>query len=173
MNEMERLVLDHDFMEALDKGEVSDEALAEIERIIKESAIGEAAVEDVQPPQFIPEAAEYTHKLGRHNLPNQTRLHRHGPFDIRFETRSQKIEVFVTFRHPTMSDFVNHAVSCVAAAAVASAITAAATNSPNAGLAIFKPGWKACMVAKVGAAIANQIQVTLSTKTVTGPWSGH
>ena len=173
MNEMERLVLDDDFIEALDKGEVSNETLAEIERIIKEGAIGETTVDDVQPTPFITEAAEYTHKLGRHKLPNQTRLHWHGPSDIRFETRSQSIEVFVTFRHPTMSDFVNHAVSCLAAASVASAVTAAATNSPNAGIAIFKPGWKACMVAKVGATIANQIQVKLSTKTVTGTWSGH
>ena len=167
--------------------DVDDEALSElgadhlppavlvsIEKLLMEEAAGTVTLDTALPPASVPEAvAEHRHPLGTHVLPNQTRIHRHGTFDVRFETRSQRIKVFVVFRHPTLSTFLNHAISCVAAAAVGSAVVAAATSNPGAGLALFMPGWKACMVAKVGATIANQIQVELKTETITGPWSGH
>ena len=172
VNEPERLLLDEEFMDALDRGEVPAEILKMIEDIVNADSIGSTEVDNIQPPDLVPEAAEYTHKLGTHNLPNQSRVHMHGVVP-RVETRSQKWEVFVTFRHPTMSDFVNHAVSCVGAAAVSSVITAVATNSPQAGLAIFKPSWWACMKSRLGNAIANQIQVELSRKKIVGTWSGH
>jgi hypothetical protein len=168
-----QFVFDDELMESLDAGDVPHSVLQEIERLVLAEANGHAPVaEDASPTSGL-EAAEYIHSLGTHNLPNQTRVHKHGPFDFRFETRSQRVKVSVRFRHPTMSTFVNHAKNCVAAAAVSSVITAAATNSPNAGLAIFKPAWKACMMNKVGNVIANQVQVAILTEIITGNWSGH
>jgi len=134
---------------------------------------GTIDLNDQPPPTSVAQAAEYTHKLGTHNLPNQYRTHKHGTFDWRVESRWQKKKVSAVFKHPTMSDFVNAAVSCVGVSAVGSAVLAAATSNPAAGLAIFVPGWKACMLTKVSAAVANDIKVDLKVETITGPWSGH
>jgi hypothetical protein len=170
---LESLVLDQEFLDAIDAGDVPQSVLKELERAAVGNAQGESVIEQVPAPADIAEAVEYIHKLGTHNLPNQTRVHKHGTFDYRFETRSQKVKVSVRFRHPSISTFVQHAVNCVAAAAVGSVITAAATNSPQAGLAIFKPAWKACMVQKVGNTVASEVQVAILTEIVTGSWSGH
>ncbi|MBA3314907.1 MAG: hypothetical protein H0T47_16670 [Planctomycetaceae bacterium] len=164
-----RIQLPEDFVEALNKGEISDGVLKGIERVLNEHPLTVVT----KPLESVTEAAEYRHSLGTHNLPNNTRLHKHGTFDYRFETQSVKWEVYVTFRHPTMSDFINDAITCVGAAAVGSVIVAVVLESPQAGLAIFTPAWKACMVAKVGLAIANEIQVELSKDKIHGPWSGH
>jgi len=123
-------------------------------------------------PDSIPEAAEYTHNLGTHNLPNNARLHRHDTWDYRVETRSVKWEVYVTFKHPTMSDFVNDAITCTRAAAIGSVIAAVVFNSPQVGLALFKPAWQACMKQKIGQR-ASEVTVELGKRKIHGPWSGH
>jgi D-serine deaminase-like pyridoxal phosphate-dependent protein len=79
----------------------------------------------------------------------------------------------VVFKHPNLSSFLNAAITCVGAAAVGSAVVAAVTSNPAAGLAIFKPGWKACMITKVNQLVANQFSLEFKVKIITGNWSGH
>lgn len=165
--------LPEDFVDAVNKGRVSDEVLKEIARTVQERLKGVTPSSTHKVEGTALEVSEHRHRLGTHNLPNNTRVHKHGTFDYRFETRSVKWEVSVIFRHPTMSDFVNDAISCVGAAAVGSVVAAVVFESPPVGLALFKPAWKACMVAKVGAAIANDIQVELVRDKIHGSWTNH
>jgi hypothetical protein len=175
---MSRIELPDDFADALAKGEIKEDVLKEIQRVIDEHSYGVAMIEPIPPLPIIggfalAGLAEYTHKLGTHTLPNNTRVHKHGTFDYRFETQSVKWEVFITFRHPTMTNFIEDAIECVGAAAVGSVIVAVVLESPQVGLAIFEPAWKLCMAGKVGKAIANDIQVELTKNNVHGPWTNH
>lgn len=111
-------------------------------------------------------------KLGTHNLPNQSRTHKHGDYDYRFETRSAWLEAYADVSHPSLNDFINDAVECARGAATAAVLTAIYTESPAAGYALFWPAFKACMYSKIGNRVS-QLNATLGYTTETGCWKNH
>lgn len=114
--------------------------------------------------------AEHVEKLGSTSLPNEHRVHKVSWTDIRWQSRSVHADVFVRFRHPTIGNFVNDAITCAVAAAGASVVAGVATGQVAVAYAAFYPSWKICMVAKVGLALANETEVELFTQNSYGHW---
>lgn len=111
-------------------------------------------------------------KLGESPLPNQTRLHKHGDFDYRYETRSQKWEVFAEICHPDINDFRQDVIDCCVAAAVVAVIVAVVSESPQAGYAVFYPTFLECLKSKIGNR-AREVTVRLSKEQEVGCWTNH
>jgi hypothetical protein len=78
-------------------------------------------------------------KLGTHDMPNQSRLHKHSNTDWRTETRPAWKQAYADLTHARISDFVRDAVECTKIAATTAVLTAIFAENPGAGLAIFKP----------------------------------
>ena len=110
--------------------------------------------------------------LGTHDMPNQSRTHKHGNFDYRWETRSAWKKAYVDITHPTLDDFINDAVQCAQGAASVAVLTAIFAENPAAGFAIFWPAFKACMYTKIGARV-DQLSATLGSSDETGCWTYH
>jgi len=135
-------------------------------------------VHEIQPlvkPENLEEGIKvHRHKLGSTPLPNEHRLHKHGTFDYRWEVRTVKATVYVKFTHPQLSNMLDHAITCCAAAGIAGVIAAVGLGgNVAAGYAIFYPSWKLCMAGKVGADAASNISVSLEFETVKSNWENH
>lgn len=110
--------------------------------------------------------------LGTHDMPNQSRVHKHGDWDYRYETRSAWKKAYVDVTHPTLDDFINDAVQCAQGAATAAVLAAIFAENPGAGFAIFWPAFKACMYTKIGNRV-NQLSAELGLRDETGCWTNH
>lgn len=118
-------------------------------------------------------SSEAVYKLGSSPLPNETRLHKHGRFDYRWESQQCEIEVFVRFRHPTLDQYLNDAITCAGVSGLAAVIAAVASGNIAAGYALFYPVWKACMLLKLSESIVNDFQVELFSSSRCGCWENH
>ena len=83
-----------------------------------------------------------------------------------------RAHVYADIKHPTLKDFVDDAVTCSAVAATASVVAAVATENPGIGLAVFKPAWQVCMVAKAIKEV-NKFEIVLGADHEYTCWSHH
>jgi hypothetical protein len=118
-------------------------------------------------------SSEAVYKLGSSPLPNEKRFHKHGSFDYRWESRQCEIEVFLRFRHPTLDQYLNDAITCAGASGLAAVIAAVASGNVAAGYALFYPAWKACMLLRLSESIVNDFQVELFSNSRCGCWENH
>jgi hypothetical protein len=115
----------------------------------------------------------YRKSLGKVPLPNQQRLHKHSWSDYRFEVRKAKGEVFVVFKHPRLSAFLDDAVKAAQDAVSYSILLAVVTENPAVGLKAFLPIWKLAMTKRVGGRVVKEFSVNLDWKKRTTSWSNH
>ena len=119
-----------------------------------------------------PNATCRTWKLGETPLPNQSRVHKHGNFDYRYETRSVKAEVFAEICHPDIDDIRGDVEHCLRVAGTTAVITAVVTESPSVGYAIFFPVFRACLIDAIGDR-AKQVSARLFSRNQYACWTNH
>ncbi|QDT66476.1 hypothetical protein [Calycomorphotria hydatis] len=112
-------------------------------------------------------------KIGSSNLPNQSRTHKHGRFDYRYETRSARSVAYIDFCHPSINDIWSDVKTCAILAAVASVVAAALAKNYGAAKAVFYPAFIACLTAKIGERLAREVSVGFHTDNEHGCWSNH
>ena len=170
---MSEIEISQGFVEAVTAGNVSEESLDELRSYFVAHMDADATtVSEIEVPEVAPEAAEYRVELGKHVLPNEVRIHKHGPFNWPVETRQHSIKAWLTLKHPDLSDFLSDALACAGTAATG-AVLAGIFASPAAGYALFYPVFKTCLVVAVGETIASEVEVEIDTEDFHGPWSGH
>lgn len=113
-----------------------------------------------------------TLKVGEKNLPNQYRVHKHGTFDYRHETRSARAKAYIEFCHPSIDDIWRDVRSCAIIAAVSAVVAAILAENPGAAKAVFYPVFVNCLKRKIGNR-AKEITVHLYMRTEHGCWSNH
>jgi hypothetical protein len=113
-----------------------------------------------------------TWKIGDYNYPNQSRTHKHGTWDYRWETRSVKAEVFVEVCHPDIDDIRSDVYACIRVAATTAVIVAVVSENPAAGYAIFFPTFRECLKSKIGDRV-KQVTVDLYSRNEYGCWTNH
>jgi hypothetical protein len=111
--------------------------------------------------------------LGTHDMPNQSRLHKHGDFDYRTETRSAWVQAYVDVSHPKVDSFMKDAVECARDSASAAVLAAIFAGNIGAAYAIFWPAFKLCLAAKVSQTISEETSVNLGSTNETGCWTYH
>lgn len=111
--------------------------------------------------------------LGTHKMPNQQRLHKHGRFDYRAETRKHSIKVWVEVTHPDMDDIRSDVEHCVRVAGTTAVVVAVATDSPTAGMRIFYPAFIRCLALRTSATVANKSRAKLKRKNSYTCWTNH
>lgn len=111
--------------------------------------------------------------LGRHDMPKQTRLHKHSNTDYRPETRSQWKVAYARFRGSSLDQIRQEIIDCTHGAASASVIAAVWAQNPALAYELFVPSWKVCMYALVSRVIVDGIQVDFGVDTEVGCWENH
>jgi hypothetical protein len=111
--------------------------------------------------------------LGTHDLPKQTRLHKHGDFDYRTETRSQWEVAYAKFTGTSLEQIRSQIVDCTRGAVTSAVVAAIWAQNPSLAYELFVPAWKICMYALLDRAIVDGIQVWFGSDTEAGCWENH
>lgn len=132
---------------------------------------------DIQRSEFLAvagcEGTSHRVRLGGAKGPNQHRLHKHGRFDFRTETRKAYTNVYVVFKHPSMCQYVNDAVDCIPWGVASAVVTAALSESVDIGLKMFYPVWYTCFSVKVGLTTAKEMGLEIIVESEHSCWSNH
>ncbi|MCP4252319.1 MAG: hypothetical protein GY775_02725 [Candidatus Scalindua sp.] len=111
-------------------------------------------------------------RVGEGPLPKQSRTHKHGDFDYRFETRSVRSVAYIIFCHPDIDDIWTDVRDCATGAAVTAVLAAILAGNYEVARATFYPVFYACLVTKIGER-AKEVTVGFETKSEYGCWEYH
>lgn len=110
--------------------------------------------------------------LGTHKLPNQSRTHKHGDLDYRYETRGAKMKAFASFSSPRIDDIWEDIKTCAIGASITAVIVAISSGDYNTAMALFYPTFYACLASKIGER-AKEVDVTFSRNPEYDCWKYH
>ena len=110
--------------------------------------------------------------VGESPLPKQSRTHKHGDYDYRFETGSVKKTAYIDFCHPTIGEIWEDVRGCAIGAAVTAVVAAILSESFEVAKATFYPMFYACLVSRIGDR-AKEVSVDFHTDTEYGCWENH
>jgi len=111
-------------------------------------------------------------KIGEGALPNESRLHKHGDFDYRYETRSVKAVAYIDFCHPSLNEIWGDVRSCAVGAAVAAVVAAVIAENYAAAKAVFYPVFYECLRQKIGSR-AREVTVKMRMEKKKACWTNH
>lgn len=111
-------------------------------------------------------------KLGDGPLPNEHRTHRHGKYDLRVETRSQKGVAYIEFTAPNIGDIWEDVKGCAIGSAVLAVIAAILAGDFNTARTLFYPTFYACLVQKIGDR-AKEVDVNFTKDVEYSCWKYH
>lgn len=113
-----------------------------------------------------------TISIGEKKLPKDTRTHKHGRWDYRFETRSVKKKAYIEFCHPSMGDIWTDVRECAHGAIVTAVVAAVLAENFAVAKATFYPVFYSCLVSKIGRR-AREVSVEFRVETEHGCWENH
>lgn len=102
----------------------------------------------------------------------QTRTHKHGKFDWRWEERSVREVAYIEFCHPTLDDIWSDVRACAGGAAAAAVTAAIVAGNLAAAKALFYPTFYACLVSRIGQR-ASEVELTYRSDKEYGCWKYH
>ncbi|MHB8063261.1 MAG: hypothetical protein ACYDG2_11600 [Ruminiclostridium sp.] len=111
-------------------------------------------------------------EVGSEDRPKETRFHKHGPLDYRFETRSVNAIAYIKFCHPTINEIWDDVRGCAITAAVSAVVVAILSGNIELAKALFYPSFYACLVSKIGER-AKEVEISLFEDKELGCWENH